>query len=241
VNGAPPVVSAPSPTSTGAYTAPIPGGGSVTCTAASTAGGYGRTCFVERPDGGFGVVGASGFGMIGADGRVYRSGVIDRRDYFDTAGGSLNVAEAAAFLAAGGDYVDAALRFDCIWDLCIGEAAAAAAAATAAVLTVARVVREHCETNDCSITLPHISLPDLSGNKSEARRHGGGKNAQHGDAGRRKAQNAPIIAGLERELADLMKNQGPKKDKEKLRDKIKNLRREGEDAEKGEQHSQTPK
>ena len=52
---------------------PFPEGGSMTCTSATTAGGYGRTCFYERPDGGYGVVGATGFRAIGGGGA-------DRRD-----------------------------------------------------------------------------------------------------------------------------------------------------------------
>ena len=116
----------PAPVSTGALTAATSDGGSVTCTAAATAGGYGRTCFYVRSDGGFGVVGATGFRGIGADQTLKESGPIDRREYNDLSQGTLSIAEAALYVAAGADYDDAALRFDspsaisCYGDICLG-------------------------------------------------------------------------------------------------------------------------
>ena len=77
------------------------GDGTVTCQAAVTAGGYGRTCFYERGDGGFGVVGPTGYGSVKADGTVFRSGPIDRRDYTPGTGGTLNIGDAAAHIAGG--------------------------------------------------------------------------------------------------------------------------------------------
>ena len=113
INGAT-TPSAPSPTNTGAYTQVLPGGGSMTCTSATTAGGYGRTCFYERPDGGYGVVGATAFRTIGGDGNLHQSGPIDRREYEDTSLGTLNIEEAARYIAAGADFLDAAMRFDIV-------------------------------------------------------------------------------------------------------------------------------
>ena len=104
------VVSA-APVNTAPYTVSV-GDGTVTCQAAVTAGGYGRTCFYERGDGGFGVVGSTGYGSVKADGTVFRSGPIDRRDYTPGTGGTLNIGEAAVYIAGGADYEDAALRFD---------------------------------------------------------------------------------------------------------------------------------
>jgi hypothetical protein len=99
------------PVNTAPFTVSLDGG-LLTCQAANTSGGYGRTCFFERKDGGFGVVGSTGFGAAKADGTVHRSGPIDRRDYDDLRGGTLNVAEAAAYLAVGAEYADAEARFD---------------------------------------------------------------------------------------------------------------------------------
>ena len=68
-----------------------------------------------------------------------------------------------------------------------------------------------------------------------------GKNEPHGDAGRRQQQAEALIAELEARLAELIRTQGSKAEKDKLRDKIKNIRRAAERAKKGETHGRRSK
>ena len=70
---------------------------------------------------------------------------------------------------------------------------------------------------------------------------GGGKNAQHGDGGRRAESLQPQIEELEAKLAELKRTQGPKSEKKKISDKIGNLKEEGRRAASGNQHSQRGK
>lgn len=71
--------------------------------------------------------------------------------------------------------------------------------------------------------------------------HGGGKNAQHGDGGRRAQTLEQQIQEAKDQLAELNRTQGPKRDKVKLGNKIRNLEQEARDAARGENHSQRPK
>ena len=71
--------------------------------------------------------------------------------------------------------------------------------------------------------------------------HGGGKNDQHGDGGRRGETLEQQIQDAKDQLADLNRTQGPKRDKVKLGNKIRNLEQEARDAASGENHSQRPK
>jgi RHS repeat-associated protein len=71
-------------------------------------------------------------------------------------------------------------------------------------------------------------------------RDGNGKNDQHGsDSKSESTRNR--IEDLEKELANLNKDQGPKKDKKKLRDTINQLKKDLKRSEKGENHSRRPK
>ena len=106
-------------------------------------------------------------------------------------------------------------------DVDLGKVAVGAATALAPAVTI--------------VSVP-IAGP-ITGQPVEARSDTG-KNSQKGDGGRKRAALAPVIAGLEKELADLVKSQGPKKIKDAIKKKIKNLREEGDNAAKGENHSQ---
>jgi hypothetical protein len=68
---------------------------------------------------------------------------------------------------------------------------------------------------------------------TEMGRHGGGKSAHHGDGGRRGEGLADQIAEAERQLRDLVANQGGRAAKKAIRDKIQRLRQEAG----GEDHS----
>lgn len=71
--------------------------------------------------------------------------------------------------------------------------------------------------------------------------HGGGRNDQHGDGGRRGDSNAGQVQELKDKLDELVKNQGSRSEKDKIRTKIKNLEEEARQAAKGENHSRRPK
>jgi len=65
---------------------------------------------------------------------------------------------------------------------------------------------------------------------------GNGKSETHGDGGREQKRNEERIAEAERKLQELKDNQGSKKEKNKLRKLIKNLKQKGFDARNGEFH-----
>ena len=72
--------------------------------------------------------------------------------------------------------------------------------------------------------------------------HGGGKNAQHGDGGRKESALDKQIKQAQDQLLQLQQTPGSSaKAKDRLAQKIKNLKIEAAKAKKGENHSQTPK
>jgi hypothetical protein len=66
-------------------------------------------------------------------------------------------------------------------------------------------------------------------------------NERHGDGGRTSAKNQERIKDYQDQLTELEKNQGSRAAKKDLQQKIKNLRREGERAARGEEHSRGAK
>jgi hypothetical protein len=68
-----------------------------------------------------------------------------------------------------------------------------------------------------------------------------GNNERHGDGGRTSARNQAEIDKAEAELRELNRTQGSRRDKQALAQKIRNLRRAGERAAKGEEHSRGAK
>ena len=68
-----------------------------------------------------------------------------------------------------------------------------------------------------------------------------GKNEQHGDGGRSLERAKKEIADLQTQLAELKRTQGPAKEKKRIENTIKNLRRIAESKKTGEQHSQGSK
>ena len=112
----------------------------------------------------------------------------------------------------------------CFWDLCIGEAAAVYAAAAA--LTAAYAAYEagrYCQSNDCSI---HVKMA----------RGGSGRNEPHGNDRQTKALNDQITQA-KAQLANAVKHRGPKKEKDRLKNKIRNLQEKIKSLEKGESHA----
>jgi RHS repeat-associated protein len=130
------------------------------------------------------------------------------------------------------NFKDGNQRKDCFFGFdCLLEAEVAAALG---VVFIAGIWY-YC-SNNCTITLG----PILNNDPVEARSDTG-KNSQKGDGGRRRATLAPVINELENQLERLNRTQGSKKDKDAIKAKIKNLKKEGDDAARGVNHSNTGK
>ena len=86
----------------------------------------------------------------------------------------------------------------------------------------------------------HAATDDLM-TPMRSNRSDSSNSERHGDGGRTSAKNQAEMDAAEAELRELIRTQGSRKDKQALTQKIRNLRRAGDRAAKGEEHSRGAK
>lgn len=109
-------------------------------------------------------------------------------------------------------------------------------AASAAVIATGAGIAAHGATSLAAHAATDDYVTPMRSNRSDS-----SNNERHGDGGRTNAKNQAQIDRLEADLRKLNQNQGSRREKRALEEKIKRLRQAGARAARGEEHSRGAK